>query len=254
MHYKNLLLHAEESLAYVTFNRPKVLNALNSETLAELIDAITAVESDSAIKAVIMTGAGEKSFIAGADIAQMKDMNSLEALEFMKRGHEALAALEKMEKPTIAAVNGFALGGGAELALACDFAYAAEKAKFGFPEVSLGIFPGFGGTQRLARLIGKAQAKELIYTGKMIPAHEACRLGMVNRVCPDAELMAEAKKTALKIASNGVVAVKLAKSVINSGYDLDLANGLNMERTTVSLCFSGEEQKTRMKAFLEKGK
>ena len=253
MDYNNLLVESSDDLAIVSFNRPKVLNALNRETLEELIDIVNSLAANDDVKVVIVTGAGEKAFIAGADIAEMKDMKPLDALEFMKLGHEAISGLEELQKPVIAAVNGFALGGGAELTLACDFSFASENAKFGFPEVGLGIFPGFGGTQRLPRLIGKARAKELILTGKMISAQEAFEIGLTNRVFPTGELLNETKKVASKIASNSTVGVKLAKAVIDKGYDLDLANGRALERNTISLCFSSEDQKKRMTAFLEKG-
>ena len=253
MDYNNLLVESSDDLAIVSFNRPKVLNALNRETLEELIDIVNSLAANDDVKVVIVTGAGEKAFIAGADIAEMKDMKPLDALEFMKLGHEAISGLEELQKPVIAAVNGFALGGGAELTLACDFSFASENAKFGFPEVGLGIFPGFGGTQRLPRLIGKARAKELILTGKMISAQEAFEIGLTNKVFPTGELLNETKKVASKIASNSTVGVKLAKAVIDKGYDLDLANGRALERNTISLCFSSEDQKKRMTAFLEKG-
>ena len=253
MDYNNLLVESSDDLAIVSFNRPKVLNALNRETLEELIDIVNSLAANDDVKVVIVTGAGEKAFIAGADIAEMKDMKPLDALEFMKLGHEAISGLEELQKPVIAAVNGFALGGGAELTLACDFSFASENAKFGFPEVGLGIFPGFGGTQRLPRLIGKARAKELILTCKMISAQEAFEIGLTNKVFPTGELLNETKKVASKIASNSTVGVKLAKAVIDKGYDLDLANGRALERNTISLCFSSEDQKKRMTAFLEKG-
>lgn len=254
MEYKNLLVEVDADIAVVSFNRPKALNALNRETLEEFIETINSLDSNDEVKVVIITGAGEKAFIAGADIAEMKDMNPLQALDFIKLGHKAISNLEKIEKPSIASVNGFALGGGAELTLACDFTFASENAKFGFPEVGLGIFPGFGGTQRLPRLIGKARAKELILTGKMISAQEAYDIGLVNRLFPAENLLNETKKAASKIASNGTVGVRLAKSAIDKGYDLDLANGCALERNTISLCFASEDQKKRMTAFLEKGK
>ena len=254
MDYNNLLVESCDGLSIVTFNRPKVLNALNRETLEEFREITKGLAADDDIKVIIITGAGEKAFIAGADIAEMKDMKPLEALEFMRLGHEAISGLEELQKPVIAAVNGFALGGGAELALACDFSFASENAKFGFPEVGLGIFPGFGGTQRLPRLIGKARAKELILSGKMISAQEAFETGLTNRVFPAGELLSETRKVAAKIASNSTVGVQLAKAVIDKGYDLDLANGRALERNTISLCFASDDQKKRMKAFLEKGK
>lgn len=254
MDYNNLLVEINDGLGIVTFNRPKALNALNRETLEEFIDIVNSLNVNDDVKVVIITGAGEKAFIAGADIAEMKDMKPLEARVFMKLGHKAISGLEELQKPVIAAVNGFALGGGAELTLACDFSFASEIAKFGFPEVSLGIFPGFGGTQRLPRLIGKARAKELILTGKMISAQEAFEIGMVNRVFPTKDLLSETIKVASTIASNSTIGVKLAKAVIDKGYDLDLANGRALERSSISLCFAGEDQKKRMTAFLEKGK
>ena len=254
MGYKNLLVEVDEDIAVVSFNRPKALNALNRKTLEEFIDIVNGLAANDNVKVVIITGTGEKAFIAGADIAEMKDMKPLDALEFMKLGHEAISGLEELPKPVIAAVNGFALGGGAELTLACDFTFASENAKFGFPEVGLGIFPGFGGTQRLPRLIGKAQAKELILTGKMISAQKAYKIGMVNRVFPTGDLLNETIKIASTIASNSTIGVKLAKAVIDKGYDLDLANGRALERNTISLCFASEDQKKRMSAFLEKGK
>lgn len=254
MEYNNLLVESSDGIAIITINRPKVLNALNRETLEEFIEITKGLAAKDDIKAVIITGAGEKAFIAGADIAEMKDMKPLDALEFMKLGHTAISGLEELQKPVIAAVNGFALGGGAELALACDFSFASENAKFGFPEVGLGIFPGFGGTQRLPRLIGKARAKELILSGKMIRAQEAFETGLTNRVFPAGDLLSETRKVAAKIASNSTVGVQLAKAVIDKGYDLDLANGRALERNTISLCFASEDQKKRMKAFLEKGK
>jgi enoyl-CoA hydratase len=254
MEYRNLLLEIEDGIAVVRFNRPQVLNALNRETIEECIGIIQYLDEQEDVRVVILAGAGEKAFIAGADIAEMQDMHPVQALEFMQRGHEALAGLERMKKPVLAAVNGFALGGGAELTLACDCTFASENAKFGFPEVSLGIFPGFGGAQRLPRLLGKAKAKEMIFTGAMISAAEAYTIGLVNRVFPAADLLAETRTIALTIAKNGATALQSAKSAINAGYDLDLADGCALERNTIALCFSTEDQKARMKAFLERGK
>ena len=203
---------------------------------------------------VILTGSGEKAFVAGADISGMKEMNALQAREFCNLGHRAMRMVANCKKPIIAAVNGFCLGGGFELALACDFIYASEHAKLGLPEVNLGLFPGFGGTQRLARLIGKNRAKELIYTARMLSAHEALDWGIANRVCTPDELLTQAKTTAKEIMSKAPVAVELAKEVINHGTDLDLGSGLTLERNTFPLVFATEDQVEGVTAFLEKRK
>ncbi len=254
MEFKNVLLSTEGELGLLTINRPKALNALNMETLREIQLAIQEVKAQPQLKALIVTGGGEKAFVAGADIAEMKGMNSIEALNFSKLGHLTLKMIEDLDRPVIAAVNGFALGGGTELALACDFIYASENAKFGQPEVTLGIFPGFGGTQRLPRLIGKARAKELIMTGKMISAKEALALGIVNQIFPPASLMEETKKAASQIAANGAVAVRLAKMVINTGFNMDLTEACSLESYAFSIGFTTEDQKEGMTAFLERRK
>jgi enoyl-CoA hydratase len=212
------------------------------------------VERREDVRAVILTGEGEKSFVAGADVAEMKGMSSAEALVFSRLGHEALGMMENLDKPVIAAVNGFALGGGLEIALACDFIYASEKAKLGVPEVTLGIFPGFGGTQRLPRLIGKGRAKELIFTGRMIDASEAYELGIVNKVFPSDKLMDEVFKTARAIAQNSPVAVTLAKGAVNAGYDEGREEGEAIEMTAWGNAFATSDQKEGMGAFLEKRK
>jgi enoyl-CoA hydratase len=206
------------------------------------------------VKVLIVTGSGEKAFVAGADIAEMKGMNSIEALNFSKLGHLTLKMIQDLDRPAIAVVNGFALGGGMEIALACDFIYASENARFGLPEVTLGIFPGFGGTQRLPRLIGKGKAKELILTGKMISAQEAYQMGIVNRVFPQASLMEETQKVALQIAANGAVGVRLAKTVVDAGYNMELAEACSLESYAFSLGFTTEDQKEGMTAFIEKRK
>jgi enoyl-CoA hydratase len=254
MEFKNILLSVDNEIGLLTINRPKVLNALNIETLKELQAAIQEVKGDASIKVLIITGAGEKAFVAGADIQEMKDMNSVAALTFSKLGHDTMKMIQDLDRPVIAAVNGFALGGGSEIALACDFIYASENARFGLPEVTLGVFPGFGGTQRLPRLIGKGMAKELIMTGKMVGAQEALQMGMVNRVWPQASLMEETKKVAAQIAGNGPIGVRLAKMVVNSGFDIDLAEACSMESVAFGLCFTTEDQKEGMKAFAEKRK
>jgi enoyl-CoA hydratase len=254
MEFKNMLLSVENGVATLTINRPKVLNALNIETLKELQAAIQEVKDNASAKVLIITGAGEKAFVAGADIQEMKDMNSVQALAFSKLGHQTMKMIQDLDRPVIAAVNGFALGGGSEIALACDFIYAADNAKFGLPEVTLGVFPGFGGTQRLTRLIGKGKAKELIMTGKMIGGQEALQMGIVNRVFPQASLMEEVKKTAAQIAGNGPIGVRLAKMVVNDGFDIGLEEACSMESVGFSLCFTTEDQKEGMKAFTEKRK
>jgi len=254
MELNNILLSFEGEVGILTVNRPKALNALNMETLREIQAGIQEVRSHSEAKVLIVTGSGEKAFVAGADIAEMKGMNSIEALNFSKLGHLTLKMIEDLDRPVLAAVNGFALGGGTELALACDFIYASENAKFGLPEVTLGIFPGFGGTQRLPRLIGKAKAKELIMTGKMIGSQEALALGIANRVFPQASLLEETKKVASQIAANGAVAVRLAKMVINAGFNMELTEACSLESYAFSLGFTTEDQKEGMTAFLEKRK
>lgn len=249
--YKNLLLHVEGSIGTITLNRPKVLNALNAETLIELKQASKEMASNNAVKVIILTGA-ERAFAAGADIAEMMPMTAIEGQRYGQLGQKAFAAFENLHKPVIAAVNGFALGGGCELAMACDIRIASEKAKFGQPEVKLGVTPGFGGTQRLPRLVGRAKAKELIFTGDMIDAAEALRIGLVNAVFPPDALMPEAKKLAEKIAQNGALAVSLAKRAINQGIEVDLKSGCALEAEIFGLCFSTEDQKEGMKAFVEK--
>jgi enoyl-CoA hydratase len=254
MEYKNILLSFDGESAILRVNRPKALNALNIETLQDIQMGIQEVKNHPEIKVLIITGTGEKAFVAGADISEMRGMHSIEALNFSKSGHLALKMIEDLDRPVIAAVNGFALGGGTEMALACDFIYASENAKFGQPEVTLGIFPGFGGTQRLPRLIGKGKAKELIMTGKIISAQEAFELGIVNRVFPQASLMEETQKVASQIAANGAIAVRLSKMVINAGFNMDLTEGCSLESYAFSFGFTTEDQKEGMTAFLEKRK
>ncbi len=254
MEYKNILLSFEGEIGILTINRPKALNALNIETLQEIQAGVQEVKNNPSCKVLILTGAGDKAFVAGADITEMKEMNSLEALNFSKMGHFTLRMIEGLDRPVIAAVNGYALGGGTEIALACDFIYASENARFGLPEVTLGIFPGFGGTQRLPRLIGKGKAKELIYTGKMVSAQEAYQMGIVNRVFPSASLMEETKKTATQIAGNGMVGIKLAKMVIDAGFNMNLAEACSLESYAFGCGFATEDQKEGMTAFVEKRK
>ncbi len=254
MEYKNITLSLEDGIGLLTVNRPKALNALNMETLKELQLAIREVQENPAVRILIVTGSGEKAFVAGADILGMRPMSSIEAVNFSKFGNLTLKMLQDLDRPVIAAVNGYALGGGCEVALACDFIYASENAKFGLPEVTLGVFPGFGGTQRLPRTVGKARAKEMIFTGKMISAQEAFQMGIVNRVVPQASLMEEVKKVAAQIAANGAVGVRLAKMVVDSGFNMDLAEACGLESYTFGLTFTTEDQKEGMTAFIEKRK
>ena len=254
MEYKNLLLEIKDGIAVVKINRPKALNALNSETLDELKHAGDTINANKDAWVVIITGEGDKAFIAGADILEMKDMNPYQGMDFSQRGHEAFAAFENMNKPVIAAVNGFALGGGFEVALMCDIIYASDKAKVGFPETTLGIFPGFGRTQRAAKLCGLAKAKELIFTGKMIGAQEAYEIGLINKVVPHEELWKEVMALAEKIRSNGPVSMGLAKELINKSLFLDMNSALMLEAKDFGLCFGTKDQKEGMTAFVEKRK
>jgi len=254
MEYKNLLLEIKDGIAVIKINRPKALNALNSETLDELKQAGDEISANKDAWVVIITGEGDKAFIAGADILEMKDMNPYQGMVFSQRGHEAFAAFENMNKPVIAAVNGFALGGGFEVALMCDIIYASDKPKVGFPETTLGIFPGFGGTQRAAKLCGLAKAKELIFTGKMISAQEAYEIGLINKVVPHEELWKEVMALAEKIRSNGPVSMGLAKELINKSLFLDMNSALMLEAKDFGLCFGTKDQKEGMTAFVEKRK
>jgi enoyl-CoA hydratase len=254
MDYKNILVSFEGEVGILAINRPRALNALNTETLRDIQAGIQEVKDHSELKALIVTGSGEKAFVAEADIEEMKGMNSIEALNFSKLGHLTLRMIQDFDRPVIAAVNGYALGGGTEIAIACDFIYASENARFGFPEVTLGIFPGFGGTQRLPRLIGKGKAKELILTGKIITAQEAYQMGIVNRVFPQASLMEETQKVALQTAANGAIGVRLAKTVVDGGFNMDLTEACSLESYAFSLGFATEDQKEGMTAFLEKRK
>ncbi|MDY3051951.1 MAG: enoyl-CoA hydratase-related protein [Ndongobacter sp.] len=250
----NLLLEKQNGIGVLTINRPKSLNALNSETLAELKEALLAVSCDDEIQVLILTGSGDKAFVAGADISEMVHASAPEGRTMGLLAKESFELLENMEKVTIAAVNGFALGGGCEIAMACDIRVASDNAKFGQPECGLGILPGFGGTQRLPRLVGKGRAKELIFTCDMISAEEAMRIGLANHVVPQAELMDYCKAMAGRIMKNGPFAVSLAKQAINTGMDTDLASGLKLEANLFGLSFATEDKKEGMTAFLEKRK
>jgi enoyl-CoA hydratase len=254
MEYKNIIFNFEEEIATITFNRPKVLNALNVEVLTELLDAATICEKDEKIKALILTGAGDKAFVAGADISRMQDSTSVEMFSLMELGHRTFRLIETMPKPSIAAVNGFALGGGTELALSCDIRFASEKAVFGQPEILIGVIPGWGGTQRLPRLVGMGIAKELILGGGQINAQRAYEIGLANKVIPPENLMEEARKFAVKLTKLPPFAMKMAKDAINYGYDLSLDNANKLEIACIVQCFSTQDQKEGMKAFLEKRK
>jgi enoyl-CoA hydratase len=254
MEYKNILLAIEEKIATLTFNRPKVLNAMNLEVLGEIYDAVSACADNDDVRAVILTGAGDKAFVAGADIAQMQNATSVEILRLMEAGHKTMRLIETMPKPAIAAVNGFALGGGTEIALACDIRFASEKAIFGQPEILIGVIPGWGGTQRLPRLIGMGLAKEIILSGAQINAQRAYEIGLVNKVFPPEKLMEEAKKFAAKLAALPSFALKMAKNAINYGFDMSLDNASALEIGAIAQCFATEDQKEGMSAFLEKRK
>lgn len=252
MELKNIILEKEGHLAIVTINRPKALNALNSETLKDLNVVLDDLEKDNNIYTVILTGSGEKAFVAGADISEMKDLSEEEGKKFGLLGNEVFRRLEKLDKPVIAAISGFALGGGCELAMACDIRIASEKARFAQPEAGLGITPGFGGTQRLPRLVGEGKAKELIYTCAMVKADEALRIGLVNKVVPLESLMDEAKVMANAIMANAPIAVKLCKDAINRGMQVDIDNAIEIEAEDFGKCFATEDQKEGMTAFIEK--
>lgn len=248
-----VLYEKNETIGKITINRPESLNALNSSILTALNEVLARIEEDNDLRVVIITGSG-RSFVAGADIKEMESYNSIQARKYAELGLSTMQRIEDLPIPVIASVNGFALGGGCELSLACEIRYASDKAKFGQPEVSLGITPGFGGTQRLSRLIGLAQAKELIYTGKVIDASEALRIGLVNKVFSSENLEEETIKLANSIAKQSTSAVKYAKVSINKGYDSALVNSFEYEKNLFSLCFSTEDQKEGMQAFVEKRK
>jgi enoyl-CoA hydratase len=253
MSYVNIIVEKKESIGIIKINRPNNLNALNKDTIIELTKAVEELEKDKSIKVVILTGEG-KAFIAGADIKQMRDMNPSEAKKFAEMGHNLLMNIEKSRLPFIAAVNGYALGGGCEVMMACDICIAAASAKIGQPEINLGIHPGFGGTQRLPRLVGRMKAKELLLTGDNIDANEAHRIGLVNMVVPDDKIMEEAERIANKIASKSTVQTDFIKSLVNKGMEVDLKKACELEISYFSKSFQTEDQKEGMSAFLEKRK
>lgn len=241
-----------DGIATVTMSRPEALNAFNSEQLGLVIDAFRDVRDDARVRCVIVTGAGDRAFAAGADIKEMASKNESEALAFARLGHALTGAVEAMPKPTIAAVNGFALGGGSELALGCDIRIASEHAVFAQPEVSLGIPPGWGATQRLTRLVGPGLAAELIFTGRRVKADEALRIGLVNAVYPAAELMSEARKIATQIAKQSPRAVSAAKALMQLAYNGQIAAGLDTEARVFAGLFGSDDQREGMAAFVEK--
>jgi enoyl-CoA hydratase len=254
MTYENLIVETRDRIARVTVNRPKVLNALNEKTIREIHAAFASFREDAAVGVVILTGAGEKAFVAGADINELAVMTALGGEASSRLGQEAFAAIENLGKPVIAAVNGFALGGGCELALACHMRFASENAKLGLPEVGLGIIPGYGGTQRLPRLVGLGRALELIATARMIDAAEAHRIGLVNAVVPQADLLAHCERVAGEILAKGPVAVRFAMDAAIRGLETDLQHGLERESVAFGLASATEDMREGLKAFLEKRK
>jgi len=252
--YETILVAREGHVATVTLNRPDKLNAINATLLRELFHTVVELGADRDVRCAILTGAGDKAFAAGADIAAMRDMTSAEARSFAHLGHALGERIESTPFPILAALNGFALGGGCELALACDFIYASDGAKLGQPEVNLGVIPGFGGTQRLARRVGIGRARELCYTGDAISAQEALRIGLVNAVVPHAELRAKALETATKIAAKGPLAIAQCKRVIHRGADVPLPVANELEAQAFAALFGSGDQREGMAAFLEKRK
>jgi enoyl-CoA hydratase/carnithine racemase len=252
MSYENILLEKKNSIAYVTVNRPKVLNALNMETMEELRTAFTDIKSDASIRVAILTGSGEKAFVAGADISELATQDAVSGKEYAHRGQSVLDLIENLGKPVIACINGFALGGGCELALACTMRLASDSAKLGQPEVKLGIIPGYGGTQRLSRLVGKGLAMQMVLSGEMITAQEAYRIGLVNEVVAASELVPRAEAIAAKIVANAPLAVRYAMEAVNKGMEMTLAEGLFLEATLFGVCCATEDKKEGTTAFLEK--
>lgn len=252
MTYENLLVAHDGAIATVSVHRPKALNALNTQTITELLELSTELETNPAVRVIILTGAGEKAFVAGADIAEMAEMRPREARHFAELGGALMSALETSDKPWIAAVNGFALGGGCELALACDFIYAARGAKLGQPEVSLGVVPGFGGTQRLLRRVGIAKARELVFTGDLVDADEALRIGLVDAVHERAELLGRARAIAEKMATKAPLALAEAKRAMLQGQSLPLPDACQLEAHAFASLFDTSDQKEGMKAFVQK--
>jgi enoyl-CoA hydratase len=252
MNYENILFEKKGSIAYVTVNRPKVLNALNMALMEELRSAFHDLKNDASIRVVIITGAGGKAFVAGADIAELATYDPVRGKEFTQRGQSVLNLIENLGKPVIACINGFALGGGCEIALASTLRLASENAKLGQPEVKLGIIPGYGGTQRLPRLIGKGPAMQMLLSGEMISAQEAYRIGLVNEVTAPGDLIARAEAIAQKIIANAPLAVQYAMEALNKGMEMPLSEGLYLEATLFALCCATEDKREGTMAFLEK--
>jgi enoyl-CoA hydratase len=254
MAYETILFEKDGDVAVVKINRPKAMNAINPDVISEINRVLDDIEKDPSVRVLVLTGEGDKAFVAGADIGFMSDLSPLEARRWSLQGHKLGFRLEELPIPVIACVNGYALGGGTEMALACDFIYASENAKFGQPEINLGIIPGFGGTQRLSRGVGRGMAKELCMSGVMISAQEAQAAGLVNRVFPQDRLWEETMKTARLIASKGRVSLRAVKHCIDRGFNEDLHKGCLMEVDAFGLCFDSPDAKEGMTAFLEKRK
>jgi enoyl-CoA hydratase len=254
MAYDNIIFETEGNVAIIRFNRPKALNAINMDVVRDMQKALDEVEADPAIRVLILTGAGDKAFVAGADISMMINLTPLQLREFSVALHEVGFRMEELPMPVIACVNGFALGGGTEISMACDFIYASENAKFGQPEINLGIIPGAGGTQRLPRLVGKGMAKELCMTGAIISAQEAKEIGLVNKVFPADKLWEETLKTAKVLASKGRFSIMAAKRCIDRGFDLNLRAACGLETDQFALCMASPDGREGMSAFLEKRK
>jgi len=254
MAYENLIVERDEAVLIVTINRPAVLNALNGRVLDELAEVIDQAKHDDGVRAIVLTGAGEKAFVAGADITELAVQSPVAGREHARRGQALFDRIERLGKPVIAAVNGFALGGGCELAMACTIRLAADTAKFGQPEINLGLLPGYAGSQRLPRLVGRGRALELLLTGAQIPADDAYRIGLVNRVIPAAQLGAEARALAKTLASKPAVAVRYILDAVASGLDMSFADGQDYEATLFGLVATTEDMREGTRAFLEKRK
>jgi len=254
MEFKNTLYEKRDGIATITINRPQAMNALNEETIPEILSRLEDAEKDENVRVLVITGAGEKAFCAGLDLKPMRDINVIEAVEMSRRGQKLTLAIEEVGKPVIAAINGYALGGGLELAMACDIRIASEKARIGQPEVNVGLIPGWGGTQRLPRLVGKGIAKELIFTGKMIDAKTAERIGLINMVVPPEKLRSAVEELAKVIMSKPPIAIRLAKELINSSTETDQGTGLVHEAEAFGILSSTEDYREGVSAFIEKRK